>query len=267
MQFLVEDYRNNAKPISDVITDNRGLMFGDGFFTTGLIKNDHIVNYGDHIERLKSSADKLKFTSINFSLLSAQVLKAIQGITKAAFRITLCRKQTQRGYAINQQHSCLLLLQILNCPKPPAQNCQLIFAKTPISLNQQLAGIKHLNRLDNVLAASEVTQDNQEALMCHENKVICGSRSNLFALIDNVWITPSLDLAGINGITRKKVLDFFQQKQINYQIEPISQQQLKSVSAAFVTNSLIGIWPVERIDNVAINIERSSQLKSQISLG
>jgi 4-amino-4-deoxychorismate lyase len=255
MRFEVVNHLEQRSPIDYL--NNRGLMFGDGFFTTGRIVGGELEYQQQHYERLIESAERLKFKRFDVNLVNQKLSKLIGHVANASIRISVYRMQMKRGYGIadDAQIGCLINL---NPSVPiPIEPCHLRSAQTALSVNSSLAGIKHLNRLDSVLAASEINSPNQERLMWNQDHVVCGSRTNLFIKVGKRWITPALELCGINGLTRARVLAEMSQRQIACDIAPIDRDCLASANAAFVTNSLIGVWPVASINKSEVELERS----------
>ncbi len=244
---------------------DRGGLFGDGFFTTGVIYQKRFCHQQRHFERLITSANRLLYDGLDFSKLKDQLNQLVYKADHAAIRISISRQQTQRGYAISADanYRCTILLSAL--PDLPSTNCELIDAQTAISCNPTLAGLKHLNRLDSVLAASEISKANQEVLMYHEGLVISGSKSNLFIKLNGVWQTPQLSYCGIAGITRDRIIEIFKQKNIQWSITDIKRADIANVDAAFVTNSLLGVWPVASINNKVISVEDSDHIRKLIT--
>lgn len=240
---------------------NRGYLFGDGFFTTGIILAGILSHSRWHMARLEYSAQKLKLNAFNARKLFAELNPLLHSIDKAAVRISVSREQESRGYGFELSAPPEVCVQLSPLIDPPERPCELFFAKTPISSNPLLAGIKHLNRLDNVLAAQEIQHLHQEALLCLDQDVICGSRSNLFIYYHNKWLTPKLDRAGINGITRQRIIEKMLKKGIKIEECDINKQQILKSESAFITNSLVGFWPVNRIMNNKIMIDQSEELR------
>lgn len=244
---------------------DRACLFGDGFFTTGIIVDHQLCYQNNHMERLLESANKLRFNGFSISSIKQSIAKLSEQNANASIRISISRRQNQRGYAISKQAEYCCTIHISELLETPQVPCELLDATVSISHNKDLAGIKHLNRLDSVLAASEISNNNQEVLMYHDDQVICGSRSNLFVKLNKEWLTPKLDSAGVKGLTRQRVLDVFNEKKIKYQVTNITRKQLTQVSAAFVTNSLIGLWPAKSVNGCALDVGDSDQLRKLIT--
>jgi len=260
---LIEVLDQTNQGTSDL---DRAALFGDGFFTTGIIKDHQFYHQQQHFDRLIASAKALLFTHFELDPLKQTIQKLCQKHPQSSIRITVSRAQKQRGYSISDNAETICKIHLANLPKKPQKPCQLIDANTAISYNKTLAGIKHLNRLDSVLAASEISSQYQEVLMYHQDLVICGSRSNLFVKLDDVWQTPKLDYCGVLGITRLRVIKLFQQEKIDYQISDINRDDLKHADSAFVTNSLVGVWPVKTINKRELNIEDSNYIEKLVSI-
>jgi 4-amino-4-deoxychorismate lyase len=123
-------------------------------------------------------------------------------------------------------------------------------------LNPSLAGIKHLNRLEQVIARSEWDASNiQEGLMLDMNEnVVEGTMSNLFLVKDNILYTPKLEHCGIEGVLRNILISIANEHQIRVVEKKISKQDVYSASEIFMTNSIIGIWPVIQLEKVQYKI-------------
>lgn len=122
---------------------------------------------------------------------------------------------------------------------------------TPISVNPAVAGLKTLNRLDQVLARSEwVDPEVAEGLMrTHAGEVICGTMSNLFYVVGGGLLTPDLARCGIRGVMRRVVIE--QARDIGYDCAEVRTdlRQLHAADEVFMTNSQFGLWPVRQLDD------------------
>jgi 4-amino-4-deoxychorismate lyase len=128
----------------------------------------------------------------------------------------------------------------------PQHGITLRQCKTPLACHPLLAGIKHLNRLEQVLARNEWSNDAiHEGVMCStDGEVIEGTMSNLFAVREGGLLTPDLTHCGVDGIMRRQVLAVAGQLGIPCDVVRIMPSELTAMDELFVTNSIIGIWPV-----------------------
>ena len=265
MQIEFIDHTNDE--LSAMQGLSRDGLYGDGFFTTGTIKIGEIQHWDYHLERVLFSASRLYFVDFSLEFFRASIEKLVENVAQAAFRISITRCQKSRGYGISGSALSLCRLNLFPLPPSRIQYCDLVIANTPISVNPYFAGIKHLNRLDSVLASSEIRDENQEVLMCNGELVISGSKCNLFLLINGQWHTPLIDLAGVNGITRLRILKMMANKGIHCHKSRVRRNELINVEAAFVCNSLIGIWPATRIQGKILDTLPSIKLQQFLEKG
>lgn len=245
----------NGVHVEHVTVMDRGLQYGDGLFETIACVNSELQFWNQHIQRMRAGAISL---NIDFpdEQLFLQDIKKIYDIapeTNCVFKIILTRGQGNRGYQspANQRPT-----RIVICSSWPDYSPDLIdtgiaacLCKHPVSINPALAGIKHLNRLDNVIARNEWHNEYHEGLMADaEGNIIEGTMSNVFAVRDNVLYTPGLERSGINGVIRNQVLNIARDENIKIETTRLTLNDLYSMDEIFVTNSIIGIWPVSMIE-------------------
>lgn len=122
--------------------------------------------------------------------------------------------------------------------------------ETRLGSNPSLAGIKHLNRLEQVLARQEwLNPEIHEGLMLDgENRVIEATQSNVFLLKDGVLYTPELSSSGVAGTVRRLVIELSNELGIPLKVEIITLQQLHGADALFLTNAIMGILPVKQFE-------------------
>ena len=114
-----------------------------------------------------------------------------------------------------------------------------------LSKQSKLAQIKHLNRLEQVLARGEWEDEYQEGLVCDlDNNVIEATSNNVFFQVDNTLVTPDLAQCGVAGVLRKKVIEYCHANDIELAIRNFKQSEIKQIQAMFLCNSINGIWPV-----------------------
>ena len=121
--------------------------------------------------------------------------------------------------------------------------------KTPLGLNPALAGIKHLNRLEQVMARAEWDDTNiAEGLMLDvAGHVIEGTMSNVFCVRQDTLFTPDLTHCGVEGITRERVLKTAGRNGLEAVVTQLGLADIRQADEVFICNSLIGIWPVRRL--------------------
>ena len=246
----------NGEESSGAWTRTRALHYGDGVFRTILAMEGQIVDRERQMARLAADAEALDLEMPEAGLLDQEIESSIAGVAAGALRIVLSRVDSGRGYAPGSRASDRLL-EIRPLPAYPfgrwAQGIHLGWSKVLLGIQPRLAGIKHLNRLEQVLASRDWPEDQHEALMCDtDGRVICGTRSNLFFVIDNILVTPDVSLAGVAGMMRGKLIGLAREKGLGCEIGLVAPDELRHATECFVSNSLIGIWPVRRIGGMEL---------------
>lgn len=259
----------NGQIITEVEGWDRGLQFGDGLFETIRISNGNPVAVQFHEARLNTGMKRLGFPAeaeashIISSALDAFLGEANSntGMGDGVLKVIVTRGNSARGYRPPQSAEINITAFFSDLSFYPEAYYQdgikVGFCQTQAAIQPQLAGLKHLNRLDCVLAASEVANKDgewQEGVMLNDlGFVIEGTMSNVFVKIDGQWITPKLDRSGVAGTMRQRIIE---RADLDVTVRDISISELNSVSSMFVCNSLIGIWPVSDVDGRALTIPR-----------
>jgi 4-amino-4-deoxychorismate lyase len=207
-----------------------------------------------HLRRLTEGCERLRLPQPPLDKIRDEANTLIQGKDKAVLKIIITRGQGGRGYRTAANTSCNRILIRYPFPAYPPeryrQGVKVHLCANRLSVNPQLAGIKHLNRLEHVLAANEWQDDTiVEGLMQdHLGNIIEGTMSNVFLFANERLITPDLTNCGIAGIMRQQVLESAQDLGICHDIREVRKPQLLDAGEVFLTNSLIGIWPVTKIE-------------------
>lgn len=231
---------------------DRGVQYGDGVFETIAFRQGEAEFLSAHLQRLQLGCQRLKidFPAPQLALLTAEFeqLCAAQ-IQDAVIKVIVTRGQGGRGYRYAAEMQATRILSVHPMPDYPAQHQQGITVRLcqhRLPPNPVLAGIKHLNRLDQILARNEWQDDSiSEGLMCDQQAFfIEGTMSNLFIVKDTELYTPSLENAGIAGIMRLMVMQLAQQLNLNVSETTITAVDLQQADEVFLCNSLVGIWPV-----------------------
>lgn len=263
--MLINGAFSDLLPASD-----RGLQYGDGLFETIAIIDGKPRQWQAHMARLSNGCEALQLPLPSGDLLLNEALQLAEDNPEAVLKIIITRGSGGRGYRFPAETAPTRILSIHPWPDYPAtyyqQGIAATLCKTRLGCNLALAGIKHLNRLEQVLARNEWQDDDiQEGLMLdQQGHIIEGTMSNLFMVEGDRLVTADLSQCGIKGVMRETVIALARQHKIPTQIEPINIDRVKAATACFVTNSLIGLWPVRQLDD--INYERSKITQDLIEL-
>jgi len=137
-----------------------------------------------------------------------------------------------------------------------------------LSHQPRLAGIKHLNRLENVLAAAECTEVNEGLLLDVDGLLIEGVRSNVFLISQGCLITPDLSRCGVAGVQRDRVMHCARRVGMTVEVRDIGLEELRAADEVFLSNSVFGLWPVARFENIRwINFDGAARLRAALENG
>ena len=250
---------HNGVKCGELEAANRGLAYGDGLFETVLLKRGEPLWLLEHVDRLESGL-KVIGIQLDRGLISSEIeseLSRHQG-QSAILKIIVYRKNTGRGYCPDT-HVGERLLMVSAGPSENSNwhgGVKLAICQTPLATQTRLAGVKHLNRLEQVLAASELKQRRvDEGLMfTRDGKLIEATKSNVFLVNNNRLFTPVLDEAGVAGIMRDKILRYAATSGLAVVQTRLGVSDLREADEVFVCNSVFGIWPVTAIECYQKNI-------------
>lgn len=245
----------NGQRAAQLPVDDRGLHYGDGLFETIAVTDGRPRQWPRHMARLARGCRALQLPPPDSEQLLSEAGSLCEGKKRAVLKLIITRGSGGRGYRFPDVQQPTRILTLHPSPEYPhayyQQGVTLTICNTRLGINPQLAGIKHLNRLEQVLARNELPADCQEGVMCDvQGKVIEGTMSNLFIVEAGWLITPDLSQSGVAGVMRERVLEIAQQRDVQTAVEVLTVERLRKATACFVTNSLIGIWPVRRLDDI-----------------
>ncbi len=242
----------NGKPADFISAKDRGLSYGDGVFRTLRIQQGSPFCWQRHYEKLRHDCTALNIECPDAAVLQ-QELEQISAGQSGVAKIIVTRGVGARGYAPSTATEPTRIVSFQ--PETPADQaavesgvelhlCQIRLARQPC-----LAGIKHLNRLENVIAAAECEAAGRgEGLLQDENgHVISGTRSNLFAVQQGKLFTPDLAASGVAGVQRDRVIAWAQQNGVDCSVAQLTLPELMQADELFLVNSVFGLWPVARL--------------------
>lgn len=257
--FIVQGIRMiliNGQQVDTVAFSDRAFQYGDGVFTTVLMKNGQACDWSRHKARLEQNVSALHIEGVDWSLVYQwvdTVANALKGTERAILKVIVSRGSGGRGYSA------------AGCNKPtvtvsshPFPTQYLSWRETGISLSlleqcigqSPLAGLKHLNRLEQVLLKREVENSGTEdGVACDMNgHVIETSASNIFWRIDQTLYTPLLTTSGVAGTMRAQVISVAQA--LGYATKEVLEtpDSLLNADEIFITNAVMGVVPVHCLE-------------------
>ncbi len=232
---------SGGMPVAAVPVDDRGLAYGDGVFETMRVHAGRVPLWSRHCERLHRGAQRLAMPLPRMSIVEAQIDDLINTCAAGVLKLLVTRGSGGRGYAPPDESTPTWLLALHPLPALPAQGLRLHWCETRLSVQPQLAGIKHCNRLEQVLARAECVQAGcDEGLMrSSPTDVVCATAANLLLLRDGVWLTPPVEACGVAGVCRGWLVE-----QGLVEVAALTPRQVENADALALCNAVRGILPV-----------------------
>ena len=263
---LVNGVETSAIDIAD-----RGLAYGDGLFETMRVQEGEIPLLSLHLKRFLKGVNvlflgeesRLKRDFLRYVKVTLDVMKSNVCLETCVIKMMVTRGNGGRGYVSPDEAQCHFIAQVFDLPSYPElfsidgitiRECQYRLGFQP-----QLAGIKHLNRLDQVLASQELLGDPEGLLIDYEDKVIEGTKSNLLVFKGESVITPSLSSCGVHGVLREELLAPAHKLSISIVTEDVMLSDLSQCDGLAMINSVFGIWFVKTLilqDGKKINYKK-----------
>jgi 4-amino-4-deoxychorismate lyase len=234
---------------------DRGLAYGDGVFETCKMQSGALRLWKYHSDRLLDACGKLGIP-LSPVVLEGQLAEVVaaSGASDAVVKITVTRGQGGRGYRWPEPMQPTIIIGVYPAAAYASTNVvegvRVHLCKLRLGHNPVLAGLKHLNRLEQVLARGEWQDDNiaEGLLLDIQGNLVEAVFSNIFLVKNNQLLTPDLRLAGVSGVMRRYILeDLAPALAIKAQVMQLGLEDLYAADEIFLCNSLYGIWPVREI--------------------
>lgn len=244
----------NGQAVDGPLSDDRGFTYGDGVFRTLRVHQGQPEWWGAHLTKLAADAERLAIPMPPQDVWEREALILLESApADCVLKLILTRGPGMRGYRPGGQPMPTRLLMTSAWPAHietvAAKGAHVHLCRLRLSEQPRLAGIKHLNRLENVLAAMEWADPTiDEGLMLDgAGRVICGVSSNVFIYRNNTLFTPRLDRCGVAGVARARLIGSAAKLKLVVQETDIHLEQLLEADEVMLTNSLIKIWRVARL--------------------
>lgn len=234
--------------VYSVPADDRGLAYGDGVFETMRVHEGSLPLWSRHRERLMLGVLRLGLALPKIDVIEARIRDAIEGVDAGVLKLLVTRGGGGRGYAPPADPVPTWILISHPLPTTSVQGLRLRWCETRLATQPVLAGIKHCNRLEQVLARGECDQVGcDEGLMLGAaGDVICATSANLLVLREDRWITPSVEDCGVAGVCRGWLIE-----QGLVEVDVVMPAQVETAGALALCNAVRGILPVSSLGDVA----------------
>jgi 4-amino-4-deoxychorismate lyase len=248
---------------------DRGFAYGDGVFRTMRVQGGIPVNWHLHYQKLVADCASIGIVCPSAELFISDIEQLfIQDIMRnemSVAKIIVTRGEGERGYTIPAVTTPLRV--IIKSQLPSYANhyskggVNLTVCETRLAHQQKLAGVKHLNRIENVMARMEWRDESifDGIMLDSDGNVIECTMSNIFARFGDTLMTPKLNTSGVAGVTRQQILAL--SKPLNLKVTEATMPlvQLLTADEIIICNSLYGVlqaisigdktWPIQSLAN------------------
>ncbi|RUO44054.1 aminodeoxychorismate lyase [Aliidiomarina taiwanensis] len=265
----------NGTAGADIAAADRGLLYGDGFFTTVRVVQGQPDLWPLHVERLQTCARAVfgwaALPKSVLTLIEQELSTVTEGHQECGARITLTRGVGGRGYAPPESNADTVTRMVTAFAYPAVySDWQRHGVKTELaafylgSQHPRLAGLKTLNRLEQVMLKQELAQrDTDELIVLDASGAIAeATAGNVFWRQGDTWYTPELAQTGVHGVVRQALLTKYPQIQrVNAQVNA-----LRTADEAFVCNALMGQVSIRSLDGKALPTVRNYKNEAPFTL-
>ena len=251
---MTEWFRDD-EPCATISTDDRGFQYGDGLFETVAIRDGEPRLWSYHVDRMQTGAARLGLDAPDESRLRSSLGSALEQAradrVRCVAKIVFTAGQGPRGYRRGGGETTLFT-GISNARTPDGAHyidgINLRLCNTRLAIQPQLAGMKTLNRLEQVLARDEWRDESvfEGLTLDTGGRLICGTMSNVFLITRNGVVTPAMTRCGVSGVMRRHVLTLLDQAGIDCSVRDVAIDELWASDGVFISNSQFGILPARR---------------------
>lgn len=249
---------------------DRGLAYGDGLFATMRCTKDGVLFLDAHLARLTQSANRLGIEWQSSIELEYLITSLVQQEHKAfngdfCLKLLLSRGVGGRGYQPPEKAATTEIISLHSIPthyrRWQSAGIALQTSHMRLALQTRLAGMKHLNRLEQVLIKAQTLDEGFDdwLVLDTQDTIIESSMANLFLIKNSQVVTPSLHLSGVAGVMREQLIYWFIEAGFNVDIRPVAYTELDQFEQVLLSNSLFGVVGVNRIDQLAFSPSELTQ--------
>jgi 4-amino-4-deoxychorismate lyase len=266
---LPSDVLLNGEPADTLSVADRGLHYGDGLFETISCVDGQPLWLDRHLQRLMMGCQRLGIGCPDTTTVRTEITSLAAQTDRSILKLIVTRGgAVERGYRPTGREQTTRILMRYPWPPEARHEFQMGFSAVRLGENRELAGIKHLNRLEQVLARQQLTNTpiDEVVMLSSSGLAICGSMSNLFVCEDGALLTPELTLCGVAGVMRGLVMEAAQALGLELQVVAVQADRLRQASSLFVTNVRLGLQVVHRLEGRRLPVDaRVSALQDWIS--
>jgi 4-amino-4-deoxychorismate lyase len=256
-RLLVNGELYNEDQAACISPQDRGLQFGDGVFETIACRKNQLEFWDYHYERMQQGCEKLQMECPSETRLLGDITKILHSDEDSVVKIIVSRGISARGYRPDPDASVSRICFVSPLMSVSGQPLDVVMCHHRLPDESETGGIKHCNRLDQVMARLEWDSSGaDEGLLCNfSGDIISGTMSNIFIIYDQKLITPDLaGSAGVAGTVRRAAIEAARELGIEILVSKVKQKDIQTAQEVFLTNSLMLIAPVKTLQNKSFAI-------------
>lgn len=249
------DCRVNGIATRAIDLSDRGFQYGDGVFTTVRVQEGVPLFLDRHLDRLRHDGERLAIPFVGSGVLREDVRALLGDHRQATLKIQMTRGMGGRGYRSPEPVVPTRIVSLHPPPPHPAEysdsGVAVRYCRMRLAINPVLAGLKHMNRLEQILARAEWSAGPPvEGLMRDtEGYLVEGTMTNVFLVREGCLLTPLLDRCGVSGVMRAILIEGAAELGMSVSEERVGLAAVEAADEIFLTNSVIGLWPVRSLEH------------------
>jgi len=247
---------------------DRAFQYGDGIFRTFVVHNKKVLHWKHHYKKIVEDCLAIKITPPKEKDLLSDIHSLFKSKKKSVGKFIISRGISERGYKFNGDITHNRFLIKTKMPSYPKEyfkiGVNLYVCKQTLNPSI-LSGVKHLNRLENIMARQEWNgNDYADGILLDQNGYVieCIS-SNIFMRIGKTIFTPKINHVGIKGVTRELIIRISAQLGLKIKETTFDLNKLLESDEVFITNSLFGVLQVKKIKNKSWQHQELASLFNQ----
>lgn len=239
-----------------IAVDDRGLAYGDGLFETMAAEGGRIRHFELHMARLAEGCRRLEMPMPPVEAIRAECGRVLDGLGAATVKLIVTRGAGPRGYAPPEEPSVTRIVMSASSHAHEADALRPVFVqvcRTRLALSERFAGIKHLNRLEQVMAAAELRSSglDEGLMLAMDDRLVCATAANVFLVRAGELYTPAIRDCGVSGVMRQVVLQAAEALGVACHVTDLGLSDLSAADEVFLTNAVRGIRPVVGVAGIA----------------
>lgn len=243
----------NGQPQGYINLADRAVQFGDGIFTTFRIKDGKALLWPLHEQRLREGCLRLHIAAPPWNVINTEVHQLAIDQEQGVGKVIISRGEGGRGYSMQQLASPTRIVAVYPLPDHISawrqHGIALHWAKFRLSIQPVLAGLKHLNRLEQIMGRREITDAGwDEAIFCDsDERIVECNAFNLFWRKEDMVYTPRIESSGVRGVMARSLMEHCAVHGHTVKEVAVRPAALDGVDEVFICNSLFGAVPVRTL--------------------